>query len=762
MSVCMPGWLAGRLVVGLCGGSRHHAAEAAATVAELGVYGRATAQVVRAQAMAAKRGGEALSPVCPTRRKRRPCNEPLDFISLSQTPPRTSNPAGNLDLGSFIFIDTTPTPVPDAPAPPSYRRIAPHAAHDVEVVDVSDTSPRPRHSSASDSDIAVVYEGPRLGGTGLGGPTISQQRGCHTKAQRGINTRATAAPALAPAEDDDQPGEVEVVDQEPCRNTEVEVIQVDSVEHHHQQQQQEEEVEGEQVVVVDRDSDSERRTAGSGGGNSVGDVVVDSDSNSSSSSGGEDEVIDVSGEGFVSLGGLAVQHLENTTIDLSDEVLRRRRHLEALRPWERTGLGGHVARHGLPSGAVPLTVVSYNVLAQSLLRDNPGLYRGCGVEELAWEYRWALLQHEVEGMQPDVLLLQEVEARHYHSHYLPWMMSRGFQGLYKKRTGTKADGCAIFYHADKWLLAEHTSVEYRQPRAPDVLDRDNVGLIARLVPRQCGGGNDGGDAGVVVATTHLLYNPRRHDVKLAQVAVLLAELDRMCYMGQASGQPRYCPMVVAGDLNAEPHTALLSFLLEGRLQYEGLGRRTLTRHCLRGAELGAELLPPALGITRACQHAALAQGRWLERQHGPIISPVDKRRLEEALIHLHHSDRPNTTPASTPATTMLHDPSQWPGWLSHALLLHSVYRRQRGRGMDRGGAGPEVTTFQERWMCVDYLLYSRVRRHTGPATEGRLKLLERLTLPTPREAALFSPMPSPVCPSDHFPLAARFMLLHNS
>jgi protein angel len=34
---------------------------------------------------------------------------------------------------------------------------------------------------------------------------------------------------------------------------------------------------------------------------------------------------------------------------------------------------------------------------------------------------------------------------------------------------------------------------------------------------------------VVVATTHLLYNPRRSDVRLAQVQLLLAEIDRLAY-----------------------------------------------------------------------------------------------------------------------------------------------------------------------------------------------------------------------------------------
>ncbi|KAK8379867.1 hypothetical protein O3P69_019696 [Scylla paramamosain] len=647
-----------------------------------------------------------------------PLRAPPDTSGGHATPPRTPSPAEDLDLASLIFIDTTPTPVPDAPAPPARRGAARHPTQNVEVVEVPDTPPGLRRSRGSDSDIAVVYEGPRQGRGG---------------------TRRAQPPALAPAEED-QHGEVEVVEQEPRSDAEVEVIEVDTVEdhHHHQRQQQqqqqqeeekeeEEDEEGEEREVVDSDSDNE--LGGGGGSNSAGGQVLDSDnegdasSSSSSSAGGT--VVDVSGEDFVSLGAVPVRRLNNTTIDLSDEVLRRRRHLEALRPgsarrwgttWRCTGCSAAPCRS--PCSATTCW-----------RRACYGTTRSCTAavapSSWAWEYRWALLQHEVEALRPDVLLLQEASTR------------RG--------RVTRLMGCAIFYHGGAWRLAEHTSVEYRQPRAPAVLDRDNVGIIARLVPRHGGGGggsssssssSSGGGAGVVVATTHLLYNPRRHDVKLAQAAVLLAELDRMCYAGQVAGQPQYCPVVLAGDLNAEPHSALLSFLLEGRLQYEGLGRRTLTRHYSHGPELGPQLLPPALGITGACQHAALAQGRWLERQRGPIISPADKRRLEEALIHLQHSDRPGAAPAM-PVTTALHDPAQCPGWLTHALLLHSAYRHQR-RG--RGGGGTDVTTF--------------------PGAEGPLKLLERLTLPTAREAALFSPMPSPVCPSDHFPLAARFMLLH--
>lgn len=55
------------------------------------------------------------------------------------------------------------------------------------------------------------------------------------------------------------------------------------------------------------------------------------------------------------------------------------------------------------------------------------------------------------------------------------------------------------------------------------LDRDNIGLVARFKPKKSP------EDAIVVATTHLLYNPRRFDVRLAQMQLLLAEIDKLAY-----------------------------------------------------------------------------------------------------------------------------------------------------------------------------------------------------------------------------------------
>jgi protein angel len=65
-------------------------------------------------------------------------------------------------------------------------------------------------------------------------------------------------------------------------------------------------------------------------------------------------------------------------------------------------------------------------------------------------------------------------------------------------------------------------VEFYQPELP-ILNRDNIGVMVKLVPRAQAG------APIVVATTHLLYNPKRTDVRLAQIQVFLAEIDRFAF-----------------------------------------------------------------------------------------------------------------------------------------------------------------------------------------------------------------------------------------
>lgn len=69
-----------------------------------------------------------------------------------------------------------------------------------------------------------------------------------------------------------------------------------------------------------------------------------------------------------------------------------------------------------------------------------------------------------------------------------------------------------------------------------------------------------------VANTHVLFNPRRGDIKLAQVALLLAEIDKIARTAEGS----YYPVILCGDLNSVPDSPLYKFIRNGELSYHGM------------------------------------------------------------------------------------------------------------------------------------------------------------------------------------------------
>lgn len=102
----------------------------------------------------------------------------------------------------------------------------------------------------------------------------------------------------------------------------------------------------------------------------------------------------------------------------------------------------------------------------------------------------------------------------------------------------------------------------------------------------------------VVATTHLLYNPRRQDVRLAQIQILFAELDRVA----KSSKGNYLPIILTGDFNLPPQSAPYTLITKGELKFDHLTNRTLVSNKSQHSSNGRKLLPIKLGITDQCQH----------------------------------------------------------------------------------------------------------------------------------------------------------------
>lgn len=93
-----------------------------------------------------------------------------------------------------------------------------------------------------------------------------------------------------------------------------------------------------------------------------------------------------------------------------------------------------------------------------------------------------------------------------------------------------------------------------------LLDRENVAVVCKFELVR--------DPSIkfVVATTHLLYNPRRQDIRLAQVQILLAELDRIAKMPQTNGEEdqNHYPIILSGDFNLQPYSAPYNLIVNGK------------------------------------------------------------------------------------------------------------------------------------------------------------------------------------------------------
>ncbi|XP_013782654.1 uncharacterized protein LOC106466894 [Limulus polyphemus] len=308
---------------------------------------------------------------------------------------------------------------------------------------------------------------------------------------------------------------------------------------------------------------------------------------------------------------------------------------------EQAAIKNYVLRHrtwqytkpkeGCDNTGLEFSVMSYNVLAQQLLYDNLTLYRHCNEHILKWEVRSQNLIQEIKESNASILCLQEVQQTHYEGFFVPELEILGYKGLYKKRTGSKNDGCAIFFQKKLFSLESYETVEFYRENVRS-LDRDNIGLIAILRPQVTHTQND---MKLVVATTHLLFNPRRGDIKLGQLRLLLAEVDKFAFRGftQKSQQPIYHPIILCGDMNSKPFSPLYNFLVQGRLRYDGILSGDVSGQP-EGSHRGrpifpTELVHPLLGISEKSQYLNIHKERMKIKlaERMEALSGEDRKKL---------------------------------------------------------------------------------------------------------------------------------------
>jgi len=234
------------------------------------------------------------------------------------------------------------------------------------------------------------------------------------------------------------------------------------------------------------------------------------------------------------------------------------------------------------------SVMTYNILAD--LYTNNTIFPYCPLYALNWNYRKHNLLREILTYRADIICLQEVQNNHFEEFFHPHLSKEGYEGIFKRKTRgedfrrndaenqqqKKMDGCAIFYRKDRFALMEQYHVEFNEAakhmfkqqlrqshrnanysKLMKRLLKGNIALVLVLEeippPDATRGRRRARKRRLCVANTHIYWDPEFADIKLWQTWVLCQELSKLV-------SQRELPLILAGDFNSEPKSAVYELL----------------------------------------------------------------------------------------------------------------------------------------------------------------------------------------------------------
>ncbi|XP_027771799.1 carbon catabolite repressor protein 4 homolog 5 isoform X2 [Solanum pennellii] len=215
-------------------------------------------------------------------------------------------------------------------------------------------------------------------------------------------------------------------------------------------------------------------------------------------------------------------------------------------------------------------LMSYNILGVKNAAAHEDLYRNVSPKYLDWDYRKKLICEEIRDYNPDIMCFQEVD-RFDDLDYL--LQKEGFKGVYQARTGDASDGCAIFWNNKLFDILHEESIEFQNFNL-----RNNVCQLCVFKMNVKSSSKDvsatnsesASSPSFLVGNIHVLYNPNRGDIKLGQVRLFLESAQRL------SHEWGDIPVVLAGDLNSMPQSAMYQFFTSNKLDIQMHDRKQIS------------------------------------------------------------------------------------------------------------------------------------------------------------------------------------------
>lgn len=220
-------------------------------------------------------------------------------------------------------------------------------------------------------------------------------------------------------------------------------------------------------------------------------------------------------------------------------------------------------------------VMSYNVLYNGYATTEyakKNLFPHADANVIKETRRIQLQILEITENNSDIVCLQEMGEHAYTNFFKPIMASFGYHGFYSEKTGTTKEGCATFIRT-MWfeVITEHTvdlanaikhssnaatrSFLIAYPEIAKGIKRiPSIAQVLVLRSKQDPARN------LIVSNTHLFYREDAHLIRLLQG---VAVVDSVCQYKYGAFED--AAVVICGDLNAMPYSALVDFLLAGHI-----------------------------------------------------------------------------------------------------------------------------------------------------------------------------------------------------
>ncbi|KAI8913329.1 Endonuclease/exonuclease/phosphatase [Gorgonomyces haynaldii] len=195
-----------------------------------------------------------------------------------------------------------------------------------------------------------------------------------------------------------------------------------------------------------------------------------------------------------------------------------------------------------------VSVMSYNILAPSLVEQHPHLYnRG---RHMQWYKRLEKIAKQIKREKCDIVMLQELEFDAFKKFQQRVFDEHGYQSIYQKRKGEQKDGLGIYVNP-RFKILQHKKLDFTSVEAGE---RPNVAIIALLECQKT-------KELLLIGTVHLLWNPKRGDIKIKQLQSLFKEMEQM--------RPNpLIPVLVGGDFNTTPDSKIYDFLCNGSVDID--------------------------------------------------------------------------------------------------------------------------------------------------------------------------------------------------